>query len=51
MSTKKIKKQSTGWISILLAVLVIVGGYYFPQLTQESGDSLVKLPIMSMIRG
>lgn len=50
MSTKKIKKQSTGLISLLVAGLIIAGSYYFPQLTQE-GDSLVNLPIMSMIRG
>ena len=39
MSTKKIKKQSTGLISLLVAGLIIAGGYYFPQLTQEGGQS------------
>ncbi len=39
MSTKKIKKQSTGLISLLVAGLIIAGSYYFPQLTQEGGQS------------
>ena len=39
MSKKKFNKQSTSWISLLLALLVIVGGYYVPQLTQESAGS------------
>ena len=39
MSTKKIKKQSTGLISLLVAGLMIAGSYYFPQLTQEGGQS------------
>ncbi len=39
MSTKKIKKQSTGIISLLVAGLIIAGSYYFPQLTQEGGQS------------
>ena len=39
MSKKKFNKQSTSWISLLLALLFIVGGYYVPQLTQESAGS------------
>lgn len=39
MSTKKIKKQSIGLISLLVAGLIIAGSYYFPQLTQEGGQS------------
>ncbi len=39
MSTKKIKKQSTGLISLLVAGLIIAGSYYIPQLTQEGGQS------------
>ena len=39
MSKKKLNKQSTVWISILLAILFIVGGYYVPQLTQGSSGS------------
>ena len=39
MFKKKLNKQSTGWISILLAILVIVGGYYVPQLTQGSSGA------------
>lgn len=35
MFKKKIKKQSTNFLSILLAGLVLVGGYYFPQLSEN----------------
>lgn len=35
MFKKKIKKQTTNFLSILLAGLVLVGGYYFPQLSEN----------------
>ncbi|CQR24692.1 competence associated endonuclease [Streptococcus varani] len=35
MFKKKIKKQTTNLLSILLAGLVLVGGYYFPQLSEN----------------
>lgn len=38
MSKKKLKKQSTGFISLLLLVLVTVGGYYLPKLGQDSSS-------------
>lgn len=35
MFKKKIKKQTTNFLSILLAGLVLVGGYYFPKLSEN----------------
>lgn len=40
MSTKKINKQSTGLLSLLLVALWVIGNYVYPQLTEGllSGD-------------
>lgn len=39
MSEKKINKQSTGLLGLLAAAMIAIGGYYFPQLSQEIASS------------